>query len=225
MPQSDRPAKRSRVLDQLTTQGQPLSSLAPKARRLLEAAQRIVLKDGFDHLSFASIAEEAGVYQSAVRYYFGSKGGLIQALVDSSTHDESADLYARVRRDGPLRDRLDELVRNSWTLTKAVEYQIEWEMLPQVLRDDELREDVARLYDTYRSHTEELFGEDSDPAYRDLAHSYSCMLLAMIEGMAIQKALDPENIDTERIFAVWARIVSRSIDEIIAEEVGGPVSA
>jgi AcrR family transcriptional regulator len=224
--QSDRPKEpsRSRVLDRLeTTPAQPLSSLTPKARRVLEAAQRIVLRDGFDQLSFANIAEEAGVYQSAIRYYFGSKGGLIQALVEASTHDLSAEVYSRVRRDDPLPVRLSTLVRACRTLPEAEEYQSIWELLPHVLRDDELRKGVARLYDNYRSHGEAVFGADLDPRYGELTRLYACLMLAVIEGMAIQKALDSEGVDVDKVFRLWANIVSRSVDEIIAEEISEPV--
>lgn len=223
MSQSDRPTKpsRSRVLAQLeTTPAQPLSSLTPKARLVLAAAQRIVFRDGFDRLSFANIAEEAGVYQSAVRYYFGSKAGLIQALVDASTHDLSVEVFSRVRRDDPLSVRLNTLLQACRTLPEAVEYQSIWEMLPHVLRDDGLRKGVAQLYDTHRSHSEEVFGSNPDPRYRELTRLYACLMLAVIEGMAVQKALDPEGVDLDEVFRLWANIVSRSVDEIIAEETG-----
>jgi AcrR family transcriptional regulator len=218
---SNRPAKRPRILDHLETRPpRPLSTLAPKAQQLLTAAQRIVLRDGFSRLSFANVAEEAGVYQSAVRYYFGSKDGLIQALIDASTHDLSAEVYVGLRRESPLPERLGCLIEASRTLPKSEEYKSQWEILPHVLRDDELRAAVARLYDTYRSHTEELFDQRDDEAHRELAESYACLMLAVIEGMAIQRALDPEGVDVDRVFKLWASIVSRSVDEIVAEETG-----
>lgn len=221
MSESNRPAKRPRILDHLEKRPpRPISTLAPKARQLLAAAQRIVIRDGFSRLSFANVAEEAGVYQSAVRYYFGSKDGLIQALIDASTHDLSAEVLSGLRMDDPLPERLGWLIWASRTLSESEEYRSEFELLPHVLRDDALRKAVARLYDTYRSHTMQVIeGHDGD-AHRELAKTYSCLMLAVIEGVAIQRALDPEGVDVDRVFRLWSDIVFRSVDEVVAEDAG-----
>ncbi len=221
MPASDRPTKRPRILDSLeTSPPRPLSTLAPKARQLLAAAQRIVIRDGFSHLSFANVAGEAGVYQSAVRYYFGSKDGLIQALIDASTHDLSVEVFASLRMDEPLPERLGRLIRASRILPESEEYLSEWELLPHVLRNDALRAAVARLYDTYRGHGAQLFADREDEAHRELAKTYACLMLAVVEGVAIQRALDPEGVDVDRVFRLWADIASRSVDEVLAEGAG-----
>lgn len=215
------PTKRPRILNDLEASPlRPLSTLAPKAQLLLTAAQTILMRDGFDKLSFANVAAEAGVYQSAVRYYFGSKAGLIQALVDASTHDLSAEVYAGLDFSSPLSQRLSVLVTACRTIPESEEYKSMWELLPHVLRDDTLREAVAGLYRTYRSHTEQLFDHRDNDAEQSVARVYACLLLAVLEGMAIQQALDPDEVDLERVFRLWSKIVSRSVDEILAEEAG-----
>lgn len=221
VPGSDRPAKRPRILNHLqSTPPQPLSTLSPKALKLLDAAQRIVLRDGFAQLSFANVAEEAHLYQSAVRYYFSSKAGLVQALVDASTHDLSAEVYAAVRDEDPLSERLATVIHASRTVPGSEAYRSWWELLPHVLRDEELRADVAALYETYRAHSEAVFDDRQDPAYRELARTYACLMLAVVEGIALQYSLDPEAVDVERTFRLWSKIVSRSVEEIVAEEAG-----
>ena len=186
---------------------------------MLEAGQRIVEREGFDRLSFARIAEESGVYQSAIRYYFGSKRGLVEALLDSTTHDLSAQIDSQeVASDGPLPPRLKRYVRASSTLPGSREYRFMWELLPHVLRRKDFCEGVAQLYDMYRGHSENVFGTSLDPRYSELARSYACLMIAVLDGMAIQKALDPANVDVEKVFELWADVLSRSVEDVIYEE-------
>lgn len=49
-------------------------------RELLEAAQQVLLSDGFSGLSTRRVAETAGTQMSQIQYHFGSKEGMILAL-------------------------------------------------------------------------------------------------------------------------------------------------
>lgn len=50
--------------------------------RLIAAAQRLFSQNGYEQTSTASIAKEAGTSESQLVRYFGSKGGLLEALFD-----------------------------------------------------------------------------------------------------------------------------------------------
>ncbi|WP_225983892.1 TetR/AcrR family transcriptional regulator [Epidermidibacterium keratini] len=52
------------------------------ADRILSAARKQFLADGYDATSVRSIAESAGVSHSLVNYHFGSKSGLFSAVLD-----------------------------------------------------------------------------------------------------------------------------------------------
>ena len=75
--------------------------------RILEAARRRLLADGYAGLSTRKVAEEAGVPLSQLHYHFGSKGGLIRALFE----DENQRLLERQMRmyaeDLPLWQRYE----------------------------------------------------------------------------------------------------------------------
>ena len=47
--------------------------------RLIEAAVKLFGRDGFDATSVRAVADEAGVSFSLIRFYFGSKEGLLEA--------------------------------------------------------------------------------------------------------------------------------------------------
>jgi AcrR family transcriptional regulator len=65
--------------------------------RILEAARRRLLADGYAGMSTRKVAEEAGVPLSQLHYYFGSKGRLILALFEDDNQrrlDRQTRMYA-----------------------------------------------------------------------------------------------------------------------------------
>ena len=51
-------------------------------RELLDAAQQVLLKEGYSGLSTRRVAETAGTQMSQIQYHFGSKEGMILALFE-----------------------------------------------------------------------------------------------------------------------------------------------
>ena len=75
--------------------------------RIMEAARRRLLADGYAGLSTRKVAAEAGVPLSLPAYYFGSKGGLILALFEEENQrrlDRQRSMYAE---DLPLWQRYE----------------------------------------------------------------------------------------------------------------------
>ena len=70
----------------------PTPDLGPTAQRILDAAIRVLGRDGYRALTFETIAREAGENPALIRYHFGSKAGLISVLVDAVLYLEAVDL-------------------------------------------------------------------------------------------------------------------------------------
>jgi AcrR family transcriptional regulator len=76
--------------------------------RIIEAARRRLLADGFVGLSTRKVADEAGVPLSQLHYHFGSKGGLVLALFEEENKrrlDRQTRMYAE---DTPLWRRYEQ---------------------------------------------------------------------------------------------------------------------
>ena len=76
--------------------------------RILEAARRRLLADGFLGLSTRKVADEAEVPLSQLHYHFGSKGGLVLALFEEENKrrlDRQTRMYAE---DTPLWRRYEQ---------------------------------------------------------------------------------------------------------------------
>jgi TetR/AcrR family transcriptional regulator len=74
--------------------------------RLLEAAVQIFDRKGYAAAAVREIAEAAGVTKPVLYYHFGSKEGLLVAVLNQAMQDFQATLAAAVGRTGTARDRL-----------------------------------------------------------------------------------------------------------------------
>jgi AcrR family transcriptional regulator len=190
----------------------PFSSLPGTARNLLVAAKKIVAEEGFEALTLKTVSERAGENKAMVSYYFGNKAGLIAALLDSVIHDEYLDSLDRMKDVVPG-ERIPRLVEEMQRLAAwADDFQVFYELLPHALRDEALRTRLAMLFRWYWTKKLEWLGFDdgaaglADPDLLGLAQ----LLSAVIDGLAIQTAADPE-MDLGNPYRVLGRML-QSLD-------------
>jgi len=189
--------------------GDPTARLSPTARRLVTAARTLLARGGFEALTVEGVAAEAGAYRDSVRYHFGSKAAFIAAVVDSLAHDQSVAAVAETRAQPAGEGRVHALVAGDRKLVDDRDsFRDFFAIFPHVLLDEELRARVAALYDWYRG----LYaggmggaGGEADARLRGLAS----LMVAMTDGLAVQKLLDPEGVKLEPLFALWEEILRR----------------
>lgn len=78
------------------------------ALAILDAARRCLLAEGYAATSTRKVASEAGVPLSQVHYHFGSKGGLMLALLAVEDRRRLARQTAMYGRDTPLWQRYEQ---------------------------------------------------------------------------------------------------------------------
>jgi AcrR family transcriptional regulator len=186
----------------------PLSSLPETARNLLIAAKEILAEEGFEALTLKAVSERAGENKAMVSYYFDNKAGLIAAVLDSVIHDEYLDSRDRMKDVAP-QERIPRLVDEMRRMDTSFEdFAVFYELLPHVLRDDVLRRRMALLFRWYWKMKLDWLGEDdgaaalADPDLLGVAQ----LLSAVIDGLAIQVAVDPE-VDLANPYRVLARML------------------
>jgi AcrR family transcriptional regulator len=84
------------------------TSESTTAMAILDAARRCLLAEGYAAMSTRKVASEAGVPLSQVHYHFGSKGGMVIAMLDAENRrllDRQAAMYAG---DTPLWKRYEQ---------------------------------------------------------------------------------------------------------------------
>jgi AcrR family transcriptional regulator len=78
------------------------------AGAILVAARERLLIDGYAGLSTRKVAQQAGVPLSQVHYHFGSKGGMVLALLESENHRRLARQSGMYAQDLPLWRRYEQ---------------------------------------------------------------------------------------------------------------------
>lgn len=192
----------------------PLESLPLTAQRIVAAARRLLAREGFAALTVDRVAVEAGEYKDAVRYYFGSKAGMIAAVVGSMAHDSSLESFTKTHDLPPGEQRVHVLLEADRRLAEDVATSRDFlSILPHVLRDEELRVRVARLYDWYRDLYVRCFSEGLDEGGLHRLALLAGLMVAMIDGLAIQKAIDPK-VDLDALFDLWIEVVGSSLERL-----------
>ena len=128
-----------------------------------------------------------------ISYYFGNKAGLVAAVLDSVIHDEYIASQDRMKDVAPG-ERIPRLVEEMQRMAASVEdFDVFFELLPHVLRDEVLRRRMAMLFRWYWKMKLEWLGVAdgtrglADPDLLGVAQ----LLSAIIDGLAIQAAVDP----------------------------------
>lgn len=193
----------------------PLSGLPETARSLVISAKAIVAEKGFAALTLNRLAAESGENKAMVAYYFGNKAGLIAAVLDSVIHDEylsSKDRMKDTGDDGRALRIAEEMRRLD---AASAEFRVFFELLPHALRSDVLRRRVSLLYRWYLEVKLEWLGFEGgvdaldDPDALGLAQ----LLSAVIDGLAIQAAIDPD-LDLERPYRVFATLLEGALPAV-----------
>ena len=188
-------------------QGKDVATSAT-ALRILDAAKRILSERGYSKLTLQAIEEESGEYRALVAYYFGSKQGLVEALIDSLMESE----------DQTLRERLDEIEEPGERVRALIDEQrhisADWrgfrafyELLPHIMRDDPLRHDLAADYAKSRElDRQTLAAGQAGHSDADLGR-LAALSVAVVEGLAVQFAADQEHFDHEGTYRLWEDMV------------------
>lgn len=184
----------------------PMEALAPTAQNILAAAQRLLAAGGFDALKLSAIAREAGESKASIGYHFGNKAGLVTALVDSLAHDANRGLIDETAAAPAGEARVRALIDGETRIAADAESFLSFfEILPHALRDPDLRERVAALYDGYRETVLRCLDARGPDAAAEL-RPFAILMIAIVDGLAIQHGLDPDGADVRAAAALWEQL-------------------
>ena len=203
--------------------GDPRQSMSAPALKILAAAQRVLVARGLPGLTLRAIAAESGENSAMVQYYFGNKGGLVKAMIDSVFRDDQEDAAAAMSTVAS-EDRLHRFVDGLRTISSSRSFRVFFDVLPYALRNAGLRDRMARAYDSYRQIKRDWLRGNDEPSPREQEAQLGVaeLMTAVVDGLAIQEAID-DDFDTHRAYAVLEFMLQRSLPELI--EAGLPAAA
>jgi AcrR family transcriptional regulator len=198
----------------------PTPDLSPTAARILEAARRVLARDGFRGLTFERIAAEAGENPALIRYHFGSKAGLITTLVDSVMYLESVELIEQLTNVPPGEERRQALFQLHERFARdTASYQMFYEIIPHIMRDEELRPHLRDLFDWYRKLDAWALGAQGGVEAPSQLEPLALLAVALADGVALQVQADP-GLDIGPAFDLWRTLVFAYLDGAGASPAG-----
>lgn len=196
----------------MTTTRRDPSKRPDEGRReqLLEAASRVIARDGIAAASTRRIAEEAGVPPGLVHYWFAGKDDLLESVIadnlsvvggavsEASLSDSGAGLLP------PLAAAFEAIAEDDRGRQIAM-----FEMTCWALRRTELNKVARNQYASYRRIALEAveasgatFPPDTDPAV------VAQLLAALTDGLTLAWLADPEGTDVTAVLELAARALS-----------------
>jgi AcrR family transcriptional regulator len=203
-------------------QGRDIAA-SPTAVRILEAAKKILSERGYAKLTLQAIEEESGEYRALVAYYFGSKQGLVDAIIDSLMEAEDEALRERLAEIDEPGERVRALIEEQRQISADWRgFRAFYELLPNIMRDERLREVLAADYAKSRELDRQTLaaGRPGGPgggrvaagADKDLG-KLAALSVAIVEGLAVQYAADHEHFDHEGTYRLWEDMVLAYLKE------------
>ncbi len=193
-----------------------IAGLSPTALHIARVARSLLLEKGYDAVTIEAVALDANVDPSTVRRQFVSKAGLMHAVFDLMQAEPWEALVARVKGIPAPEERLHAYISGLGALIESGQSAVGIsEVLARGLRDPVLRSKIAVDYDIARDGTlelAELDGAGAGDRARKL-RALAGLIVAVIDGLSLQVAADPEGVDQDLSFFLLAEMVRLWLEE------------
>jgi AcrR family transcriptional regulator len=198
----------------------PIASLPPTARRLLDAARTILVRDGFSALTLSAVAAEADESKASIAYHFNNKEGLLVAVLDSLVHEANRGLIIETHMFPMGEHRLRVLMEGERKIIEDTPSFVALvEILPYALREESLRRRIADLYAGYRDTVLQTLDAQDDPSRAPLA-AFATLTIAVVDGLSLQHSLDPEKVDIEAATMLWLQMARCLLSDLGLVDMG-----
>ncbi|WP_049828876.1 TetR/AcrR family transcriptional regulator [Arthrobacter sp. RIT-PI-e] len=184
---------------------------------LLAAAREVFEEIGYVAARLDAIAERAGYTKGAVYSNFGSKQELFATLLGERLADTAADVLAQVEELTTLEETVQHaarylarnVIREQRWHTLVVEFALQAGRDPEV--GDVFREDRRTRRTLLAATLAEragAFGAPSDPEHYTV---FATVLLATVNGMAVECAADPEAVSEDQVAGSIAAVLHAAL--------------
>lgn len=190
--------------------GTTLADYQPTTRAILEAARDIVLRLGMHALTLRRVAEEAHVDVTTVSYHFGTRSGLIEALVFAVYAEPVAAFAAEIEICATPDERAQAFFRTLRREYADAQGGVVYAAIQaEALRDEGLRTRLAALNAwTIRAFAEAVYGDEAETLLADPRTSAAMQLLAAaVDGIEAHHHIDPDGFDVEAVLELLEELL------------------
>lgn len=166
-----------------------------RRRELIDAALRVMARDGIAATSTRAIVSEAGMPLGAFHYCFRSKQELLRELTSAVVAQEMAAAAAVLRPGKDLADTLREGLRSWWSMVtrNPGQQQVLYELTHYALRTPGLEDVAAQQYRIYHASAAEILtvtAHTSGTAWTMPVEVVARMLVSVLDGVTLGWLVD-----------------------------------
>ena len=155
---------------------------AERQAEIIEAFKRCISEYGLDRSSMRLVAAEAGVSQPLLTHHFGSRAGLIEALVQQVVDEYDAALtlaLEKLNEEGGAEVLLEYLFAGPYSEVSERDDVLFQELVTAATRDLTTRTQLGKAYARYQrilaSHLRKSYPEASATECRRVAYGLMCL--------------------------------------------------
>ncbi len=184
-----------------------------RRHEIVDAAAAVIAEQGIQRLSLSEIEAKVGMSRGQLTYYFKAKEDILLAVFD-----RLLELMCQQNAEAEF-DRLDwlEIVRQVMLLVLQHPpahpefHALQHTFLSQTNHRDDFRKKLAELYEDWRSRSAQALKRDlrKRPAVRRVSpRTLATLVQAIFHGLAVQRAADPQSINTREIVHLCLEMLS-----------------
>jgi AcrR family transcriptional regulator len=171
---------------------------------IVEAAMRVLARQGYARTSLMDIANEVGMSKGAVHYHFPTKEALITQVLETACEKVADGTRAAWTAGQHPLLAMRSALRELWRVRTALsdEVKVVADLMAQSVHEGKLREPLATYYRFASSQVEEHLRSNAlalglqpkiDPAF------IPRILNGLLDGLLMQRIVDPDAITDEQV--------------------------
>ena len=174
--------------------------------KIIEAAQRLIARQGVEKTSMRDIAAEAGLTTGAIYYYYPSKEALLYDVMDHATAITANIIEMLQGAPAAPGAVLDEIKRQvtARLLTDSSTRRLRYYLAYQAaLGDEALREKFAADYAAQAERTANLFNYVFSTERKPQDLPLAVIMVAALDGINLQQFIGALPVDVEQLARVY----------------------
>ena len=186
-------------------------------KRILHAALENIAAEKISGSYLRDIASRAGISQGTLHYYFPSKMGLYQAVLENMSRTFIEQRKSSLEDPGSApREKLGIFFSQmkDVLLHQRSMMLVYYDFWVQASRDSEIQATVKRIYDRWRADINRVLAEGVKRG--DFEQERTCMLsqlmVSLMEGASLQYMVDRDGIDLDTYFERANEAVQHLLD-------------
>lgn len=174
------------------------------AAQIVQAAIRVLAKQGYARTSLMDIAKEAGMSKGALHYHFASKEALIQVVLETACNAVAERTKITLVPSADLGGAIRASIAELWKVRaeRTDEALVVADLLAQSLYDDALRPQLAAFYQFAASQVhEQLTGYLGALGLRPKVPEEVLprILIGLLDGLVLQVFVEPEVLTPDQV--------------------------